>query len=105
MSSALISKRDALRTIELSKKAIAALGVRRLGLFGSVVRDEATSQSDVDLIVEFQKGKKNFDRFMRLSFLLEELLSHSVELVTSEALSPHLGAHILKEAEFVEISS
>jgi predicted nucleotidyltransferase len=72
--------------------------VRRLALFGSVLRDEARPDSDVDLLVEFTPGQKNFERFMALADLLEATLGHSVELVTTESLSPYIGPHILAEA-------
>ena len=77
---------------------IRQLGVRRLALFGSVARGEARPGSDVDFLVEFTPGQKNFDRFIALSELLERVLGNPVELVTLEALSPFIGPHILAEA-------
>lgn len=77
---------------------IRSLGVRRLALFGSVARNEAGAESDVDLLVEFVPGEKRFDRVLALSDLFEELLGRPVELVTTEALSPYIGPHILSEA-------
>jgi predicted nucleotidyltransferase len=77
---------------------VLSLGVRRLALFGSVLRNEARPDSDVDLLVEFAPGQKSFDRFLALCELLESRLGHRVELVTTEALSPFLGPHILAEA-------
>src|SRR2546426_1496626 len=67
---------------------IRQLGVRRLALFGSVARGEARPGSDVDFLVEFAPGQKNFDRFMVLSELLERVLGNPVELVTLEAFFP-----------------
>jgi predicted nucleotidyltransferase len=84
---------------------IKALGVRRLGLFGSFVRDEQRPQSDVDLLVEFEPGGKTFDNFIHLCFLLEELLRRHVEVVTPESLSPYIKAHILEQAEYVTIAA
>ncbi len=78
-----------------------ALGVRRLGMFGSCVRGEERSDSDVDLLVEFEAGQKSFRNFMQLNFLLEDRLERRVELVTPEALSRHVRPHILKEVEYV----
>lgn len=86
---------ERLREVEAD---VFGLGVRRLALFGSVLRDEARPDSDVDFLVEFAPGQKSFDRFLALSDLLETLLGHPVELVTTEALSPFLGPHILAEA-------
>ena len=57
----------------------------------------------MDLLVEFAPGEKSFDHFMALSFLLEDELGRPVELVTREALSPHIGPHILQNVEYVEI--
>lgn len=81
------------------------LGVRRLGLFGSFVRKQQDSNSDVDILVEFEPGYKTFDNFMRIAFLLEELFGRPVELVTPEALSPYLGPHIMREVEYVPLGA
>jgi len=81
-----------------AEQQIRNLGVRRLALFGSAARGQARSDSDVDLLVEFAPGQKSFDRFLALSELLETLLERPVELVTTEALSPFIGPHILAEA-------
>lgn len=53
---------------------------------------------------QFLPGEKSFDHFMAVAFLLEDDLGRSVELVTREALSPHLGPRILKDVEYVEIA-
>jgi predicted nucleotidyltransferase len=75
--------------------------VRRLALFGSVQRDTARADSDVDVLVEFLPGLKTYDRFVALAELLERVLSRSVELVTAESLSPFLKPYILAEARDV----
>lgn len=77
------------------------LGVARLGLFGSFARDEGTPESDVDILVEFETGKKSFAAFMELAFWLEDALGRPVELVTPESLSPYLAPHILPTVEYV----
>ena len=84
-----------------SEPEIRALGVERLALFGSVLHDDARSDSDVDFLVQFSPGAKTFDRFLALSELLEQRLGRRVELVTTEALSPFLGPRILAEAQDV----
>ncbi len=80
---------------------ILGFGVRRLALFGSVQRDTARADSDVDVLVEFQPGQKTYDHFVALGDLLERVLSRPVELVTAESLSPFLKPHILAEAKDV----
>ena len=84
---------------------LAALGVVGTGLFGSFVAGKQTAASDVDLLVDFAPTQHSFDNFMELSFLLENLLGRTVELVTTAALSPHIGPHILKEVERVTVAA
>ena len=84
---------------------LALLGVRSIGLFGSFVRGEETSLSDVDVLVEFIPEKHTFDNFMEVVFFLEEILGRKVEVVTPEALSPYIGPHILKEVERVLVAA
>lgn len=87
------------------REQIRALGVHKLGLFGSFVRGEQDEDSDVDVLVEFAPGKKGFDNFLQLVFLLEELLQRRVELVTPESLSPYIRPYILREIEYVAFSA
>jgi hypothetical protein len=96
-------KRDVLQRLAGEARRIKAHGVRRLGLFGSFVRSEQTSDSDVDMLVEFHSGQKTFDNFMSLADLLEDVLKRRVELVTTEALSPYLGPRILADVEDVPL--
>jgi uncharacterized protein len=79
------------------------LGVKRIGFFGSASRDEMNQDSDIDFLVEFSEGRKNFDNFMDLSYFLEDLLKNRVELVTPESLSDNLKKHILPEVQYIEI--
>jgi predicted nucleotidyltransferase len=99
------TKGHILSLIKEHQLQIKALGVKRLGLFGSFVRGEQNTESDVDVLVEFEPGKKSFDAFMRLAFFLEDLLKRRVELVTPESLSPYIGPHILNEVEYVAFTS
>lgn len=105
MQTTVRTKQDILKTLYESRSRLKALGVNRIGLFGSFVRGEQHQDSDIDLLVEFEPGRKTFDAFMELSFFLEDLLLHQVELVTIESLSPHLGPHILKEVEYAALAA
>ena len=71
-------------------------GVRTLACFGSVARDEARPDSDIDLLVEFA-GRPSFTRYMDLKFLLEDLLGRQVDLVTSKAIRPQIRVGIERE--------
>jgi uncharacterized protein len=99
------TRQDVLDRLRRHRDQIQALGVERLGLFGSFVRGEQSARSDVDLLVRFHPEAKSFDRFMALAFLLEDLLQRRVELVTTEGLSPHLGPRILDEVQDVALDT
>jgi hypothetical protein len=72
--------------------------VRRIGLFGSFARGEAGPDSDVDILVEF--NKPTFDNYMDLKFYLEEVLNHPVDLVIHDAVKPRLKPIIEKEVVY-----
>ncbi|MCB9079396.1 MAG: nucleotidyltransferase family protein [Anaerolineaceae bacterium] len=99
------TKKDVVTVIRQHQANIKAFGVKRLGLFGSFVRNEQTGDSDIDLLVEFEAGQKTFDNFMQLSFFLEEQFNRPVELVTVESVSPYLRPHITQEVEDVTFSA
>jgi predicted nucleotidyltransferase len=101
MSTIALTCDEAIRRLQTVEFEIRRLGVRRLALFGSVLRNEARPDSDVDVLVEFAPAEKTFDRFMALADLLEDTLEHPVEVVTTESLSPFIGPHILAEARDV----
>ena len=105
MTTTVRTREDIFKMLDENRTQLRALGVKRLGLFGSFVRGQQRADSDVDVLVEFEPGQKTFDHFIELSFLLEALLGRSVELVTPEALSPHIGPYILKEVEYVSVAA
>ena len=88
---------DVIAQLQSQKEAFLALGVGELYLFGSVARDEARDDSDVDFLVEFT-GSPSFDRFMDLKFLLEDALGIPVDLVTRRALKTTLRSEVERDA-------
>ncbi len=70
--------------------------VKRASLFGSIVRGEMTSESDIDLLVEF-KGKKSLLDLAGLKIELEEKLKCKVDVLTYDSLHPLLKKQILTE--------
>lgn len=93
-----VTRDEVIQRLQDAAPEIRTLGVERLALFGSVLRDDARPDSDVDVLVEFKPSEKCFDRLIALADLLEGALERRVELVTTEGLSPHIGPHILAEA-------
>jgi predicted nucleotidyltransferase len=75
-------------------------GVKRAALFGSLVRGEATDDSDVDLLVEFGGGKSLLD-LVALKLELQDALGRRVDVLTYRALHPLLRERILREQEMV----
>jgi len=71
-------------------------GVKALSLFGSVARDEATSTSDVDLLVEFDRPVGYFGLFA-LQYHLEKLLGCPVDLGTPDSLKPRIRERVMGE--------
>jgi len=71
-------------------------GVVRSSLFGSVVRGEATEDSDVDVLVDLPRGKTLLD-LVGLKLDLKEVLGRDVDVVTYRSVSPLLEDSILKE--------
>lgn len=70
--------------------------VRNLSIFGSIARDEAADDSDVDVLVAFDR-EGSFDLFMDLKFYLEDLLGVKIDLVTDKALRPQIRRAIEQE--------
>jgi len=73
------------------------LGVKSLDLFGSVARNEARPDSDVDFLVEFSEPGGLFQLF-RVQHYLEDLVGCAVDFGTEDALREHLRESVLKEA-------
>lgn len=90
-----------LKKIRALLPALHAHGVERIGIFGSVARDEMTSKSDIDVLVEFLPGKKNFDAYMDVLFLLENATGMRIDLVTKEALKEELMPFISQDLFYV----
>ena len=105
MSIGLATKQDILAILHENRVRLRSLGVRRLGLFGSFVRGDQRVDSDIDFLVEFEPDQKTFDHFMNLAVLLEDLLHRRIELVTTDALSPHIGPHIMGKVEYAALAA
>jgi predicted nucleotidyltransferase len=75
-------------------------GVARLALFGSVARDTANPDSDVDILISFD-GPASSRRYFGVQFYLEDLLGCPVDLVTEKALRAELRPYV--EAEAVNV--
>jgi len=78
-----------------------AFYVKELGIFGSFAKGKQKKSSDVDVLVVFDKGHKDFFNYMRLKSSLESLVGRKVDLVIKEAVKPRLKDKIFSEVEYV----
>ncbi|MCX5821403.1 MAG: nucleotidyltransferase family protein [Deltaproteobacteria bacterium] len=94
-------KKEIIKIIRNSKPEMEShYGVQRLGLFGSYVREKQKKNSDIDILVSFNRDIDLFD-FLDLREYLENRLSNKVDLVMESALKPAIGKRILSEVEYV----
>ena len=100
----MLNKQDIFKTIQDNKEAIKSFGVTEIGLFGSYVRDEQTSASDIDFLVDMIKEKKTLRNYIDFCDLLESLFTNNkIDVVSKRGLSKFIGPHILKEVSYVKI--
>jgi hypothetical protein len=89
--------------IDIPKDKIAAFcrrnHIRRLALFGSVLREDFRPESDVDVLVEFEPGTRVGLRFFDMEMELSEILGRKVDLNTPGFLSKYFRDRVLAEAE------
>ncbi len=88
---------------ELKKTLIDVLrkhDVKKAALFGSIVRGEATDESDIDLLVEFE-GRKSLLDLAGLKLDLQEIVRRNVDVLTYKSLHPLLKERILNEQEVI----
>lgn len=96
------TKQNILRVLRSRKTEFSKFGIRNIGLFGSYIRNEQLPDSDIDLLLDFEPEAENFDNFMAVYDLMEQLFKgEKIEVVTLNGLSPYIGPSILKEVQYV----
>lgn len=96
---------DTKTAIERQKQHLRALGLKRIGIFGSSARGELGVKSDVDVILDFDRTKKTYRNFIQTTFFLETLLGRSVDALTPQGLSPHIKPYIDRDVTYVQIAN
>ena len=74
--------------------------ISRLGIFGSYIRGEQRSESDVDVLIDYDKAPSLIE-LIEIENMLSDLLGLKVDLVTSKGLKPQLRRHILDEVVYL----
>lgn len=80
-----------------NREELQRLGIRSISLFGSVARDEASPESDIDLLVDLEPPH-TFDRYTQALFFLEDLLGCPVDLVMKGTLKPRVQPYVEQES-------
>ena len=97
-----MQKAEILSKLKYSKSELNKFGVTRIGLFGSVVKNQSNSDSDVDILIDFRSDLETFENYMNTCNYLEEILKgYKLDIVTENGLSSYIGPYILKEVEYV----
>ena len=90
-------------TIQTKINDLHDLGVKRIGIFGSSVRGDAKPTSDIDVVIDFEDGKKSYRNFIGTATYLEKLFNRKIDAITPNSISPYLKADIDKEIRYVQI--
>ena len=98
-----MTSQEIMKKIRMHDDFLLSHGVSKMGIFGSQVRGDLRDDSDIDLIVEFENGKKNYDNFIELCFFLEDLFGKKIDLLTAESISPFMLSTIEREVHYETI--
>ena len=96
------TKEHILSILKTHKPELSKFGVLNIGLFGSYLRNEQSVNSDIDLLIDFDPEKENFDNYMAVYDFFENLFKNEkVEIVTKNGLSKYIGPKILNAVVYV----
>jgi len=96
------TKDQILTKLKANKPEFSKFGISDIGLFGSYLRNQQTADSDIDLLIDFEPGKENFDNLMAAYDLFENIfIGEKVEVLTKNGLSKHIGSQILQNIVYV----
>jgi predicted nucleotidyltransferase len=96
------TKESILKALRSRKNEFSKLGIKNVGLFGSYTRNEQVANSDIDVLIDFNPEAENFDNFMAVYDVIQQLFKDKkIEVVTVNGLSPYIGPSILKEVQYV----
>jgi len=101
----MMKRKEVVRLLRKHKKDIEKFGVKRIGLFGSVARDEANEKSDIDFVAEFYEDRGGMKDFIGFVEFLEKLFSREIDILTPEGIESirikSVKERIKKEVEYV----
>ncbi|MCD6155485.1 MAG: nucleotidyltransferase family protein [Candidatus Atribacteria bacterium] len=81
-----MTRKELIQKLRENREKLREFGVKRIGIFGSFARDEARENSDVDVVVELERGKGTFSNVARLIEFLENLFGREIDLLTPDSI-------------------
>jgi hypothetical protein len=93
---------EILNALNSNMDYIKKLHVKKIGVFGSFVRGEQTSASDIDILVEFEENQETLDNYMDLKFHLEDLFARRVDVVISNVIKASLKKSIVESVKYAK---
>ncbi len=104
----ILTEKEIIQILKEHSDILKKYNVTKIGLFGSYIKGEQEKQSDIDLLVEFDRGafgkdfEGYFDCYMDLLFFLEDVFRKKIDLLTVEEISPYIKPYVLKEVKYLE---
>jgi len=95
-----ISKKRILKQIEKNRGELKRRGVKKIGLFGSILKGKQTKKSDIDILIKFKN--LSFNNYAEVIMLLEKIFKKKIDLIIESRLRPEM-AYVKKEAEYVRL--
>ncbi|MHC1590850.1 MAG: nucleotidyltransferase family protein [Candidatus Helarchaeales archaeon] len=93
----MLTKEEILKKLRENKEKLKNFGVKKIGIFGSFMRGEANRKSDIDIVVEFDRGKAIFKNVSGLLDFLEEIFGREVDLLTPDGVESIRLKHVKEE--------
>lgn len=95
----MMTREEILELLKASLPKLRKCGVREIGLFGSIARNEQNEKSDVDILVDLERH--TLDSYMDLLFYLEDRLGCKIDLVMKDSLKPSIKDSVISETVYV----
>ena len=92
-----MNKEEILKKLRENRGKVKKFGVKRIGIFGSFVKDKATEKSDIDVVVEFDLKDLTFDKYLAFEEFLRDLFSKEVDIITKDGLESIRIEHIRED--------
>jgi len=93
---------EIMNALNSNMSSIEKFHVKKIGVFGSYVRGEQTSDSDIDILVEFEENQETLDNYMDLKFYLEDLFARRVDVVISSVIKEALKKSIVESVKYAK---